>query len=282
MKADSPSETAMKVALRRAAHQIMDRPRVLEDPLALRILGLENALSQNPLPEWLKDSTLSRVIRASMAARSRFAEDELGRAVQSGIRQYVVLGAGLDTFAYRNPYEDLRVFEVDCPDTQTLKRTLLNKSGIDVPSGLTFSPVDFEKETLDEGLIRAGFKRDERAFFSWPGVTMYLSGAAIDTTLAFIASMPAGSVVVFDNMISPSLLGPTGMKAFEGLSRHVAEAGEPFQSFFDPSELRKHLLEMGFAHAEDIGPDDMNARYFSNRTDGMKTGRLAHLMNART
>jgi methyltransferase (TIGR00027 family) len=259
MNTNSPSQTAMKVALRRAAHQIMDNPRVFEDPLALRILGLEDALSQNPVPLWLKDSTVSRVLRASMAARSRFAEDELGMAVESGVRQYVVLGAGLDTFACRNPYENLRVFEVDHPDTQIWKRSLLNKSDIDVPSGFSFSPVDFEKETLDEGLIRAGFQRDERAFFSWLGVTMYLSEAAIDTTLQFIASMPEGSAVVFDYMIFPSLLGPIGIKAFEGLSRHVAEAGEPFQSFFDPYELKGRLFKMGFTHIEDMGPDDMNA-----------------------
>src|SRR5271170_15887 len=133
------SRTAHRVAIRRAAHQLLDQPRVLDDPLALRIIGseAENALRSNPK----EDHTFSRAFRAFMAARSRFAEDELARAVAVGVKQYVVLGAGLDTFAYRNPHPSLRVFEVDHPATQAWKRELLELSKVAPAAGLTYVPV---------------------------------------------------------------------------------------------------------------------------------------------
>src|SRR5208337_2845591 len=149
------SRTAQRVAIRRAAHQLLDHPRVLDDPLALRIIGseAEEVLRSDP-----KEShAFSRAFRAFMAARSRYAEDELAHAVAHGVRQYVVLGAGLDTFAYRNPYPELRVFEVDHPATQAWKREQLEAAGIAVPASLTFVPIDFERQTLVDGLTRAGF-----------------------------------------------------------------------------------------------------------------------------
>lgn len=266
--------------MRRAAHQLLDDPKVFADSLALRIAGLEER--ENEAEEQQKSLFDSR-LRAFLAARSRCAEDELHLAVERGVRQYVVLGAGLDTFAYRNPYPEaiLHVYEVDHPNTQAWKRTRLAEAGISIPPTLTFSPVDFERETLEEGLRRAGFAAGERAFFSWLGVTPYLTENAVNSTLQYIASLPAGSGIVFDYAISPSLLNPIQRMAFDALARRVALAGEPFQSFFDPGPLQSSMREMGFAHIEDLGPDELNARYFQGRTDGLKIGGLGHVMNAR-
>ena len=278
-----PSATALRVAMRRAAHQIMDDPKVFDDPLALRILGVENVSAPQSDPKWLEQTPLSRGLRAFLAARSRYAEDELHVAIKRGVHQYVVLGAGLDTFAYRNPYPEdvLHVFEVDHPATQIWKRSRLKEADIPIPRTLTFSPVDFETQTLEEGLRQAGFDTGKCAFFSWLGVTPYLTSSAVTATLRFVASMPVGSGIVFDYMILPSLLNPTARRAFDSLAHRVAMAGEPFQTFFDPSLLKSSLRAMGFGQIEDLGPDELNARYFQGRPDELRVGSLAHVMNAR-
>src|ERR1700746_3832417 len=146
MQEETFSRTAQRVAIRRAAHQLLDQPRVLDDPLALRIIGSEAAEELRSNPK--EHHAFSRAFRAFMAARSRYAEDELTRAVGQGVEQYVVLGAGLDTFAYRNPHVGLRVFEVDHPDTQAWKYEQLQAAGIAIPPLLTFVPIDFERQTL--------------------------------------------------------------------------------------------------------------------------------------
>src|ERR1700678_242729 len=167
------SRTAHRVAIRRAAHQLLDHPKVLDDPLALRIIGRDAAeeLQSNPK----EDHTFSRAFRAFMAVRSRYAEDELARAVAQGVSQYVVLGAGLDTFAYRNSHPGLRVFEVDHPATQAWKREQLEAAEIPLPSSLAFVPVDFERRSLEAGIKESGFDVNAPAFFSWLGVTPYLT-----------------------------------------------------------------------------------------------------------
>jgi methyltransferase (TIGR00027 family) len=273
------SRTARRVAIRRAAHQLLDQPRVLDDPLALRIIGAEaeEELRSNPK----EDHAFSRAFRAFMAARSRFAEDELARAVGYGLRQYVVLGAGLDTFAYRNPHAGLRVFEVDHPDTQTWKREQLRAAGIAVPASLTFVPIDFERQTLADGLKQSGFNAGEAAFFSWLGVTPYLTRAACMITLSFIAEMPACSGVVFDFAVDPALLNPGQRQALDALSARVARYGEPFQLFFDPGRLQDELKALGFHRTEFLQGKELNARYFKDRKDGLLVrGGLGHLMGA--
>src|SRR6204780_882647 len=148
------SRTAQRVAIRRAAHQLLDNPKVLDDPLALRIIGAEAANLLRTDPK--EHHAFARAFRAFMAARSRFAEDELARAVERGVTQYVILGAGLDTFAYRNPHPGLRVFEIDHSATQAWKREQLQSAGIAIPPSLTFVPVDFEHQTLANALARSG------------------------------------------------------------------------------------------------------------------------------
>jgi methyltransferase (TIGR00027 family) len=216
-----------------------------------------------------------------MAARSRYAEDELARAVAQGVKQYVVLGAGLDTFAYRNPYAGLRVFEVDHPATQSWKRERLQAAEIAVPPSLTFVPVDFERQTLSNGLKGSGFDLDAAAFFCWLGVTPYLTREAWLATTRFIASMPAGSGVVFDFAVDPALLKIGQRIALYALARRVARYGEPFRLFFDPAKLQDELKSLGFHRTEFLQGKEINARYFSDRKDGLLVrGGLGHLMGA--
>ena len=282
MKENCPSKTAESVARRRAAHQIFDDPTVFSDPIALKIIPADTEAAMESDPQGLEQTPWSRYLRASVAARSRYAEDQLDIAVKRGVRQYVILGAGLDTFAYRNPYPEdiLLVFEVDHSATQVWKRALLDEGGILSPVSLTFVPVDFETQILERELQRAGFKANEPGFFSWLGVTPYLTNEAIADTLRFVASMPVGSVIVFDYMISPSLLSPVSRQAFEELAHRVDLVGEPFRTYFDPSSLEITLKAMGFGQIEDVGPSEINARYFSGRADELKVGDGVHIMKA--
>ena len=283
MRKDRPSVTALRVAMRRAAHQLLDDPKVFDDPVALCIIGKENASALQADPRQFEITPLSSYLRAFVAVRSRYAEDELALGVRRGVCQYVILGAGLDTFAYRNPYSEgvLDVFEVDYPVTQTWKRACLEEAGIRPPGNLTFAPVDFETQTLEDGLRSAGYDPHKCTFFSWLGVTEYLTTEAVMATLRFIASTPVGGGVVFDYMISPSLLTPAQRSRLDGFSRRVGSAGEPLQAYFDPELLARDLRAMGFGYVEDKGQDEINARYFNDRKDGLQVGSLSHIMNAR-
>ena len=282
MKEGRPSATAQLVATGRAIHQLLDHPKVFDDPMALRIIGKASASSLQANPRQYETSKLSAYLRAFTAARSRYAEDELALGVRRGVRQYVILGAGLDTFAYRNPHPQglLHVFEVDHPTTQAWKRTRLDEVGIALPDDLTFAPVDFETQTLEEGLRAVGYDQGRSTFFSWLGVTEYLTAEAVMATLRFIASAPMGSAVVFDYMLSPSLLTPAQRVRFDALAQRVALAGEPWQTFFDPGLLTRDLRAMGFGCVEDNGPEELNTRYFKNRKDGLRVGSLSHVMIA--
>lgn len=277
-----PSSTAQRVAMKRAAHQLLDDPKVFDDPLALHMVGKEHASALRADPRQFEATALSPYLRAFVAARSRYAEDELALGVRRGVCQYVILGAGLDTFAYRNPHPHgvLHVFEVDHPTMQTWKRARLKEAGIMIPYDLTFAPVDFETQTLAERLVGAGYDSGKCTFFSWLGVTEYLTTEAVMTTLRFIASAPVGSGVVFDYVLSPSLLTPVQRSRFDALAQRVASAGEPWQTFFDPGLLAMDLRAMGFEHSEDNGPEEINARYFDGRKDGLRVGSLSHIMKA--
>lgn len=277
-----PSRTALRVAVRRAAHQLFDDPKVLDDPIALPIIGpraTEKLKTESP--DAFGKYGLG--IRAFMVARSRYAEDALARSIQRGATQFVILGAGLDTFAYRNPYAEsaLRVFEVDFPATQEWKRRNLQEAQIAIPPSVTYAPVDFEHQTLAEGLRLAGFDAAKATFFSWLGVTMYLTDDAIMSTFKFIASTPAGGGVAFDYAVAIESLSWMGRMAMRMMMQRVAAAGEPFRTFFDPQVLAERLRAMGFHNLEDLGADEVNARYFSNRTDQLRVvGRLGRLMSA--
>ncbi len=275
MQNAQPSRTAQRVAMRRAAHQLLDQPRVFDDPLAVTIADGESARPPGA------EQPFSRALRAFLAVRSRYAEDQLASAVEGGVRQYVVLGAGLDTFAYRNPFHSfgLHVFEVDHPATQEWKRARLDAVYISIPKEMTFVAIDFERQSLHDGLVAAGFDKHLPAFFSWLGVTPYLSRAAFDATIQFIAGMPSGSGVVFDFAVERSLLSPLQQVALDALAERVARAGEPFQLFFDPHALVTELARVGFGDIEDLASEEINARYFSGRSDGLAVSGGGHLLS---
>jgi len=272
--------TAERVALRRAAHQVLDVPPVFDDPLALRIVGLK---ADDVRPQEGDTERVNRQRRAFIAARSRLVEDELAGLVAHGVDQYVVLGAGLDTFAYRNPYPQLRVFEVDHPATQAWKRERLMRSDIALPASLAFAPIDFERERLSDGLASVGFDRTRPALFGWLGVVAYLELEAVDDVLRFVASGAAGTTIVFDYALPPDALPPQARARFDSLAGRVAAAGEPGRTFFAPADLDARLHGIGFATVDDVDGDALNARYFSSRADGLcleGLGRFAHLVRA--
>lgn len=278
-----PSRTALQIAELRAAHQLLDEPIIFKDPLALQILGpqAEADIRQDPFQS---NDFPARSIRAAVVVRSKLAEDGLEHFVRSGVKQYVVLGAGLDTFAFRNTHlkEGLHVFEVDHPSTQDWKRARLKEASIKVPDSMTFVAIDFENSTLAEGLQRAGFRADQPAYFSWLGVTLYLSWEAIFETLKFVASLPKGSGIVFDYGVLPSLLNPIEHAVVDYLSSLIAELGEPWKTSLDPVAIQKELQSIGFHSIEDFGPLELNARYLARRKDGLQTGGIFRLICAKT
>jgi methyltransferase (TIGR00027 family) len=271
------SRTALGAAGRRAAHQVLDGGRIFPDPLALRILG-EDA---EPSIAEARENPGRAGLRLFIAVRSRFAEDAARRAIGEGARQIVVLGAGLDTFAYRlDPIEGSRVFEVDHPATQAEKRRRLAATGIAIPGHLTFAPCDFESEDLGASLRAAGFDPGRRAFFLWLGVVPYLTEAAIFATLGFIARIPAGEVV-FDYANPADTIADLAMReAHDRLSERVAAAGEAFQSFFQTPALHERLRAMGFTEIEDLGPNEIAARLFPERAAPGRTNG-GHVLRAR-
>jgi len=281
MQKGQASRTADRVAERRAAHQVRDRPLVFEDQLALRIIRPEVAQELRSNPSAGDSSFLGPYLRAFFAMRSRFAEDELAAAVTAGVAQYVVLGAGFDTFAYRNPFTGLRVFEVDHPDTQTIKRERLASGGIAVPDSIAYVAIDFTTMNLADALALAGFDAAAPAFFSWLGVVPYLERPAIDSTLRFISSLPAPTTVVFDYAVPPSTLGWASRLIYERMSAKVASLGEPWKTFFTPENLLRTLKEAGFAVTEEFGGDSLNERYFRGRSDRLKIGGMGHMALAR-
>ena len=283
MEPGRPSATAFRVAMRRAAHQLLDEPRVLDDPVALRIIGSARAEALRK-DRRSRGSKFDRYLRAFLAVRSRCAEDALAAAIARGVTQYVVLGAGLDTFAYRNPFPpgSLSVFEVDHPATQAWKLDLLARTRITIPEGVTFVAVDFAAQVLGDRLRDCGFRTDTPTFFSWLGVTMYLEREAVLSTLRWIGTAtPRGGGVVFDYACSPSTLGLLERLVFWVMARRVAAVGEPWRATFDPRDLVQAMLAMGYAEVDDLSAHAINARYFAHRADQLKVGTLAGLISAR-
>lgn len=276
-----PSRSAVRVSLRRAAHQLIDRPLVFDDPLALTIIGREVATAMQKAPDKFEGQVGAPTLRAFLAVRSRIAEDALATAVSAGVRQYVVLGAGLDTFAYRNPFADLRVFEVDAPAMQEWKRLRLRETGIAEPAALTFVSVDFEQPTLVDDLVRAGLNAAEPTFFSWLGVTPYLTREAVVSTLRMVAPLTrGGGGITFDYAIPVESLNFFQRARFRVLATRLAAAGEPFLSFFEPLALRTLLESLGFTDVRDRGPDALNRKYFSDRSDDLSVGEMGHVVTA--
>jgi methyltransferase (TIGR00027 family) len=239
----------------RALHQELEVGRIFRDPLATRILGAD-AAELTADPAYVERGRL----RTFIAVRHRFAEDSLAAAVARGTRQVVVLGAGLDTFAYRNPYPDTRVFEVDFPATGGWKRGRLADAGIETPGNVSFVGVDFETDDLMTTLVAAGYDAGAPTFFLWLGVVPYLTPEAIAATLRAIASVPGGEVV-FDYSNPMDQATAAAQPDRVELRARVAGLGEPFNRGIDTAELHSRLRGLGFTEVEDLGRRGIRERY---------------------
>jgi methyltransferase (TIGR00027 family) len=203
--------------------------------------------------------------------------------VERGVRQYVVLGAGLDTFAYRNPHggRGLKVFEVDHPATQRWKRAQLAAVGIPLPPSLTFAPVDFETQDLSQQLRAAGFDTGQPAFFSLLGVVIYLTEAAAMQSFGFVSRCAPGSEIVFEFSLPATRLSDTARAYREMAMARVAAIGEPWISFFEPAPLAGQLRTLGFSGVDMLEPPDANREYFAGRIDGLRIGASGYMTAAR-
>jgi methyltransferase (TIGR00027 family) len=275
MRDGQPSSTARGAAAYRAVHQRHEAAAIFRDPFAERILDAETRAT---LDEIAADPS-RRGIRLFIVSRSRFSEEALAASVARGARQIVVLGAGLDTFSLRNPWPDVRVFEVDFPATQGWKRERLREAELALPDTLTFAPVDFERESLADGLARAGFRRDRPAFFQWLGVTPYLTHEAIMSTLDFIAGDP-GSAVAFDYTEPFDTQAPERRANLMARAESAAARGEPWLSFFDPPEIAAILRAKGFSDIEDVGFAALVKRYSAELGKGLQAGPGGHVIRA--
>jgi methyltransferase (TIGR00027 family) len=216
-------------------------------------------------------------------SRSRYAEDCLELAVQQGTQQYVILGAGMDTFAFRKPdlLARLHVFEVDHPATQAMKRQRLAMLDQEIPAGLDFVPLNFITESLTEVLPRFLFDLGKLSFFSWLGVTYYLTREAVFATLRAITELaPPGSTVVFDYMDTDAFIPERAAKRIQKMQDIARQVGEPMQTGFDPLELARDLQGLGLVLQEDLAPSDIQVRYFQGRQDAYRAFEHVHFVKA--
>jgi methyltransferase (TIGR00027 family) len=278
------SPSAEMVAVMRAAHQVIDaQPLIHADPLAMDIIGARAR-------RWFDDNQAFlhveyvRRIRGMVAIRSRVCEDELRRAVERGTSQYVLLGAGLDTFAYRSPEMAgrLTVFEVDQPATQQWKLERLREAGIETPANLRFVPVDFNAGTLAVSLASAGFDRGAPASFAWLGVSYYLPRESIVEMLQFMAGQGTPSQVVFDIALEESAVPADFLHLYRELRDNMARSAEPWRTWFTPEDILGTLRELGFADVTLLDSQALNALFIEGRKDDLLPGPVMALIVART
>jgi methyltransferase (TIGR00027 family) len=295
MEEGRPSFTALGAAMFRAAHLLLDDPpKIFEDTFALRLCGCENEaalrvqldqvaaeIARSTSPDFAQIAL--RHLRASVIVRSRYVEDELDRAIKRGVSQYVILGAGLDSFAYRRSdvAKVLRIFEVDHPATQAWKRERLQDLGVASPDNLAFVPVDFEKQSLVERLQKGGYRSDAAAVFSWLGVVVYLTSDAIFGTLRTIASLALGTEIIFEYPLPGELLDVEAQQVLAVVGAAAAARNEPLLTFFEPARLAEEVRRLGFSEVWDFGPKEASSLYFADRTDGLRPRAALHLMGAR-
>jgi methyltransferase (TIGR00027 family) len=272
-----PSRTARGAAIHRAVHQRLEGGAIFADVFAASILDDE---TRARLDEAAADLS-QRPMRLFIAARSRFSEDALAACVARGVRQVVALGAGLDTFSLRNPYaaQDVRVFEVDHPATQQWKRQRLKQAAFTIPASLTFAPVDFERQSLGDGLAMAGFRADRPAFFQWLGVVPYLTRQAFSTTLDFIAGLPE-SEVVFDYAEPFENYPAERREHVMAIADGAAARGEPWLGLYQPADISEMLRSKGFRMVEDLGLAELTERFYGALKQGIRIGPGGHVVRA--
>jgi len=278
MKRNEPSRTALMIARQRAAHQVLDHGSILCDPFAMKILCED----EREVLQFANAHPVASIGRLFTAARSRIAEDALAAAVRGGVRQIVILGAGLDTFGLRSPYGEraVRIYEVDHPATQGWKRERLDAAHIPVPPWLVFVPVDFERDDLGEALAGAGFERNSPAFFTWLGVVPYLTEEAVGGTLEYIASIPR-SEVVFDYLEPPQAFSEETRQLEKERSEQLKKMGEQSMSRFEPAGMAAMLRAHGLSAMEDISFQEIRSR-FGGGVQGLALGEAGlHAVHAR-
>lgn len=266
---DGPEHTAERVALWRAMHvQVDPAPHVLEDEVGLRLI--------DPVNDWRDRPDMhpegTGRYRAGVVARARFVEDLVAERADQGVGQYVILGAGLDTFAQRRPglAARLRVFEVDQPDPQAWKRRRLTELGYGVPERLRLVPVDFETESWWDRLLSAGFDPDRPAVVASTGVSMYLTREANAATLRRLATLAPGSTLVMTFQLPLDLVAEDDRPGREYAENGARASGTPFISFFAPPEIMSMAREAGFADAAHVSATDLNRRLFDGRPDALR------------
>jgi methyltransferase (TIGR00027 family) len=280
MEQAKASQTSDIPSIMRAVHQISDGdPKILADPIITKLIDAA-ALDSRLAP--ILGHPFAKQWRAGFLIRSRYAEDCLAEAVVRGRRQYLILGAGLDTFSYRQPAwaDAIKIFEVDHPATQSSKRERLAAAGIVAPSNVTFVPIDFETTSLQQALTATDFASGSATFCSWLGVTQYLTSDAIEATLAFVRSLPRGSEVVLSFNLPQEELSGIEADALATAAAKSAEVGEPWISRFHPAGLTSLLRRMGFAEVVHFTPEQAHDRYLKNRDDGLTGRRGEQLMRA--
>ena len=263
-----PSQTAILTAAARELQRHEPEPLVLDDSLALQLGGADaKAMMERLRTELPRDARLN--FGRWCCVRARVPEDAVAAAIEDGVEQYVILGAGLDSFAYRRRdlVDRLRLFEVDHPASQAWKRQRLEEIGVPCPPQLTFVPVDFEHQTLREALEAAGFDSAAPAIFSWLGVTMYLTVAAIRSTLSTVAAGPSGTKIILTYNQPPSALSGVGAQTEGALRVIVAGMGEPMITTFLPAEIEALVRSEGFGDVTHFGPDEAKATYYPGRND---------------
>src|SRR5215471_12153955 len=258
MKPNEPSRTALMIARQRAAHQVLDHGSILYDPFAMRILHED----EKDVLQFANEHPLASIGRLFTAARSRIAEDALSGAVERGLLQIVILGAGLDTFALRSPHSarQIRIYEMDHPATQAWKRERLAEAELALPTWLTLVPVDFERNDLGRTLVGAGFQQNLPALFTWLGVVPYLTEEAVLSTLDYIASMPS-SEVVFDYMEPPQAFSEEMKELVTKRTEQLEKMNERWASRFDPPSIAAILRSHGFSDIEDINFQEITSRF---------------------
>lgn len=277
MRPTGPSRTALGAAVHRAVHQRVEGGAIFADAFAASILDDE---TRARLDEAAADPS-QRPMRLFIAARSRFSEETLAACVARGARQVVVLGAGLDTFSLRNPHagQGLSIFEVDHPATQRWKRERLNQAALATPASLTFAPVDFERQSLADGLAAAGFAADRPAFFQWLGVVPYLTRQAFSLSLDFIAGVP-DSEVVFDYAEPFENYPAERRDNVMAIADSAAARGEPWLGLYQPAEISEMLRSKGFRAVEDLGLAELTERFYGALKQGIRIGPGGHVVRA--
>lgn len=264
-----PDNTAVRVALWRALHvQVDPPPHVLEDEVGLKLAAPSDGWHSRP-----DMSPFTRPFRASIVARARFIEDLVPEQMKNGVGQYVILGAGLDTFAQRRPElaSRLVVFEVDQPGPQAWKRRRLMELGFGIPSFLRLVPVNFEAgEAWWERLAEAGFDANRPTLVASTGVSMYLTKNAIAATLRRAASLAVPSTLAMSFLLPIELMDPEVRPGMERAAQGAQASGTPFISFFTPEEMLALARESGFRDVRHVSAADLAQRYFAGRTDGLR------------